>query len=343
MSVTDSTSTTELKQRNAYRLALLIAIALLAGIWPSSTLAHSGPPPVPETLWSTWNVDVLIIFGLTLANWAYIRGTRAIWSRAGRGQGIRYWQFAAGLTGFFAIAVALLSPLDPLSSALFSAHMVQHMLLVAVAPPLLILGDAGVASLWALPRVWRRKIARLWRGTGPMNGIWDAIARPIPVLVIHVLVLWAWHVPALYDAAIRSQLIHVVEHVTLAGTGLLFWWLVIQRGRQAAVGHGLGLLMIFGLVIQKTALGALITFSPNAWYSEHLATTTAWGLTPAEDQQLAGAIMMGPWGLIYLIAAVTVFAGWLRAIERSVDRNERIDDGYLSNRRKHGERAKEWV
>jgi putative membrane protein len=275
--------------------------------------------------------------------WAYTRGVRAIWFRAGRNRGIRYWQVAAGIGGFLVLAIALISPLDPLGSALFSAHMAQHMLLVVVAAPLLILGNVTLPVIWSLPGNWRRKTSGFWHRAGWVTPIWSTVARPLPVLIIHGLVLWAWHVPALYNAAIRSELVHVLEHSTLFGTALLFWWLVIQRGRQAGLNYGMGLLMVFGMVIQKTALGALITFSPSLLYTEHATTTADWGLTPVEDQQLAGAIMMGPGGFVYLIAGVTIFAWWIRAIGHSVDRDERIASGHLATGHEPEGRAKETV
>jgi putative membrane protein len=302
--------------------AIVVMIAL---VMPDVTLAHSGPPPTPDVIWRTWNFEPLTVLVLLLGITAYIRGVRIVWQRAGRNRGIKTWQFAAGLGGFLALVIALISPLDPLSSALFSAHMVQHMLLVAVAPVVLILANVQVPYLWSMPRRWRSAFLALpdrapWLGT-----TWRAIGHPLPVLILHSLVLWIWHVPALYNAAIRSEVIHMLEHATMLGTAALFWWLVIQRGRRSGMSYGIGVLLIVGVVIQKTALGALITFSPGALYGEYATTTAAWGLTPLEDQQLAGAVMMGPWGVVYLVAGVVLFARWVRAIERSVEREERLE------------------
>jgi putative membrane protein len=314
------TQTTE--RGTTSRLLRALVGALAVALTPASALAHSGPPPVPETLWSTWNLDPFILLVLTLAVWAYIRGVRAIWSRAGRGNGVRTWQVAAGLSGYLTIFIALISPLDPLGTALFSAHMAQHILLITVAPLLLVLADVSSTSIWALPAQWRQRIPDLWRQAGSAQGIWRFIARPLPALALHSFVLWAWHVPVLYDAAIRIELIHWIEHLTMFGSAALFWWIALQRGRHAVMNYGVGLLMLFGLVLQKTALGALIAFSPTPWYGEYSATTAIWGLTPFEDQQLAGAVLMGPGGFIYLVVGVTLFAGWFRAMERSGERDE---------------------
>ena len=311
-------------KRREVSLRWLLLAGLMLAATPSATLAHSGPPPVPETLWRTWNFDPAIVLVLTIAVWIYLRGVREIWSRAGRGRGVRIWQVAAALGGYLTIFIALISPLDPLSSALFSAHMGQHILLLTIAPLLLILADVSATSIWGLPTHWRRTIPGIRRRLSFADSTWMVVSLPLLALALQSLVLWTWHVPALYNAAIQSEFIHALEHLTMFGAAALFWWVVLQRGRRADVNYGVGLLMLFALVLQKTALGALISFSPNPWYAEYAATTAAWGLTPFEDQQLAGAVLMGPGSLIYLIIGVALFAGWFRAIERSVDRQDRL-------------------
>ncbi len=103
-------------------------------------LAHGGPPPAPADLWGAWSWEPSVLLALALAAWAYARGLRALWRSAGLGRGVRTWQAAAYAGGLLTVFVALISPLDGLSSALFSAHMVQHLLLMLVAGPALILG-----------------------------------------------------------------------------------------------------------------------------------------------------------------------------------------------------------
>lgn len=312
-----------------YRASLTGGVVLGAGVLfllrPSSAHAHSGPPPVPETLWTTWNFEPIIVLVLAIALSAYVQGVRKLWARAGRNRGVRYRQVAAGLGGFLALGIALISPLDPLSSSLFSAHMFQHMLLITVAPLLFVLAGMSVTSIWALPAPWRRKMPGLWREASALRSTWKLVTRPLSVFALHSLVLWIWHIPLFYNAAIRNELIHMVEHVTMFGTALLFWWVIVQPRSRARISYGIGLMMVFGLVIQKTALGALITFTPTVWYAGHASTTAIWGLTPLEDQQLAGAVLMGPTGVVYLIAGVALLAGWMRAIERSVSRDEQHD------------------
>jgi putative membrane protein len=222
----------------------------------------------------------------------YVRGVRALWARAGRGRGVRVWQAAAFGGGILAVVVALETPLDRLSEALFSAHMVQHLMLMLLAAPLLALGSPRIALAWSLPAT------RLWRLIP---------GRPSAAFALHVVALWAWHVPILYDAALANGAIHAAEHASFLATGVLFWWTLLHRG------YGLGVLYVFGMALQSTVLGALLTFAMAPWYTSHLGSTAAWGLTALEDQQLAGVIMWVPGGLIYLVAALALFGMWLSA------------------------------
>lgn len=238
---------------------------------------------------------VLVVGGL------YARGVHAVWTRAGRGHGIRAWQVATFGTGLLALLVALESPLDGLSADLFAAHMVQHLLLILVAAPLLVLPAPLAGLLWGLPADARRGVVVLGRWLPGWLG------RPAVAFGLHVLAVWAWHLPRLYEAAVANPWVHVAEHACFLGTAALFWWALLHR-RGA---YGAAVLYVFGMAIQSTALGALLTFARSPWYASHLATTAAWGLSPLEDQQLAGLIMWVPGGLIYLAAALGLFGMWL--------------------------------
>lgn len=334
------------ESRGPIRIRLLYpglagCIGLTAALCPPVASAHDDVPPTPETIWSSWNVDPVIVLSLAFGLWLYVRGLRMLWGRAGRNRGIRYVHVAAAMGGFLAVAVALISPLDPLSGALFSAHMVQHLLLIAVAAPLFIVANMNVSYIWALPKSWRRYVGDIQCRVESWQGVWNLVARPIPIILLHSAMLWAWHTPALYVAALRSNVIHAIEHATLFGAALLFWWLVLRRGRRAGIGYGLGLIALFSMVLQGTALGALMTFSATPWYPEYASSAEAWGLTVLDDQQLAGAVMLVPGGMVYVIAGLILFAGWLRAIERSVNREESQAAAYLTPRASDGRNVKE--
>jgi putative membrane protein len=246
------------------------------------------------------------LVAVLLSGGLYWRGVRIVWRRAGRGHVIRTWQVVCFSGALLTVLVALESPLDVLSGELFAAHMVQHLLLLVVAGPLVVLGAPLVPILWALPEPSRR-------GLGSWFLRISRVGRPGVAFALHSAALWAWHIPTLYDAALSNRGVHVLEHVSFLGTAVLFWWAVLDGGR---VGYRYGVLYVFGLALESTVLGALLAFSPAAWYTAHAATTLAWGMTPLDDQQVAGLIMWVPGGSIYLVAALGLFATWLKDTTR---------------------------
>jgi putative membrane protein len=269
----------------------------------------------------------MTLLSLALAAWAYARGVRALWRRAGAGRGIRPWQAAAFAGGLLTLFLALVSPLDALSAALFSAHMVQHLALILVAAPLLVLGAPLLPFLWALPVPARQAIGGWWKRASVLRIGWRALGQPLVVWVLHTAVVWLWHLPGPFQAALASEPVHALEHASFLGTALLFWWTVIHPGARERLGYGPGVLYVFAMSVQSGALGALITFASTPWYPAYGESAPAWGLSPLEDQQLAGLIMWVPAGLVYLSAALVLLAAWLRAEEQAAQRGERPVEG----------------
>ncbi|HEV2149871.1 MAG TPA: cytochrome c oxidase assembly protein [Longimicrobiaceae bacterium] len=296
---------------------VVLALALRAGpAW-----AHTGRPPAPHDVWSAWSWEPGVLLGLGLSAWLYARGVERLWRRAGVGRGIRRWQagcFAAGLATLF---LALVSPLDALGSALFSAHMAQHELLILVAAPLLVLGAPLIPFVWALPPRWRGRAGGVGR-LPAVRAAWGALTHPLTAWSLHAAAVWTWHAPALYQRTLVSEPAHVAQHASFLGTALLFWWVLLHPGRRGALGHGIGVLYVFTTAVYGSVLGALLTFAPAPWYPAYAPSVGAWGLSLLEDQQLGGLVMWVPFGLVYLGAALALFAAWLRAIEREVRRAE---------------------
>jgi cytochrome c oxidase assembly factor CtaG len=174
---------------------------------------------------------------------------------------------------------------------------------------LLALGSPSVALVWGLPRPARR--ARRW---APWR-LWRALARPPVAWVLHALALWSWHLPAAFEAALASPLLHVAEHATLLGTALLLWWSAF--GRRSA--YGVGVLCVFTTALHSGVLGALTTFSPAPWYPTYAAAAIPGGLSPLEDQQLAGLLMWVAAGALYLLTALVLFGLWLGRPPRGLD------------------------
>lgn len=297
------------------------SVAIILALVPAPARAHS-TPATPETLWQTWNPDTIVVAVTLLSAWLYLRGVSALWRRAGAGRGIARWRVACFFAGLLSLVIAVVSPLDALSAALFSAHMAQHLLLILVAAPLLVLGAPLVPMLWALPRDTRRSLTRGWMRQHIVRSIWRGVSTPLVVLMLHAFAIWVWHLPPLYEGAIRHGWLHTLEHAVFLGTGLLFWWTLLPTGGHRRLSPGLGVLYVFAAAMQSGLLGVLMLLSPSAWYPVHAPYVEAWNMTPLEDQQLAGVIMWIPAGAIYTIAALSLFGAWLHATERSTRARE---------------------
>jgi putative membrane protein len=214
-----------------------------------------------------------------------------------------------------ALGLALLSPIDAVGSALFAVHMLQHLLLMNLAAPLLILGMPPLLSLWILPHRWRRPLAHWWRQRLWLHKLGQWCTRPLVVWSAYGATLWIWHAPLFYEAAIRNELIHRAEHSTFLGTALLFWWILIYR-RQSQLRIEVALLLLFTTALHSGLLGALLTFASRPLYRHYLATAPLWGLTALTDQQLAGTLMWIPVGFLYLGTIVGLVGQWLTAMNR---------------------------
>lgn len=270
-------------------------------------LAHAGQPTAPHDLWNAWNLDWALLLGMGTAVWAYRRGRRRAGNR---------WRSRCFVGALAAIGVALVSPLDALSGALASAHMVQHVLLLLVAAPLLALSAPSGTVLRGGPAALRRAAGR-WRRKLGLTGPWRHASRhPATVWLLHVGTVWFWHASKPYDAAVSHEIVHVVEHASFLLTAWAFWRVVIGARDSERVAYGFGVLVVFAMSMQSVFLSALLTFARTPWYSAYATTTQPWGLDPLGDQQLAGVIMWVPAGLVYLAAGLTLVLAWLRQVDR---------------------------
>jgi putative membrane protein len=283
-----------------------------SALLPHVALAHDGRPLLPHDLWSAWSFEPGVIVGLVLTGVLYLTGARALWQSAGVGRGVRRWEAGAFAAGWLMIALALVSPLHELGGVLFSAHMVQHELLMAVAAPLLVLGRPVVVWLWALPLSWRKRLGG-WAAVAPVKRTWGVLTLPLVAWTIHAAAIWLWHIPRLFQATLDSELVHTLQHLSFLGSALLFWWTLLQI-RDGRLGRPVAVIYLFTTAVHTSLLGAILTFSSRVWYPLY-DSTASWGLTPLEDQQLAGLIMWVPAGLAYLIAALAITATWLQEPE----------------------------
>lgn len=237
--------------------------------WALQALPWCGPAATPADLLARWRLDPLLLVSLVL-----MLGLGAMRARRPRA-------FAAG----WAVgALALVSPLCPLSVALFTGRALQHGVLTLVAAPMM---------------AW---------GLGAVRGR----TRALPAAAAFAVALWAWHTPGLYDLTFHSDLAYWAMHASLTGAALWLWTELLAEGE----GYGLaGLLAVLLTCLQEGLLGALLTLSPRPLYGVHAATAAAWGLTPLQDQALGGALMWVPGGAAFLAVALLQFARLLRAPE----------------------------
>jgi putative membrane protein len=256
----------------------------------------------------------MLVSSLVILLAVYAIGLARVWRNAGFGRGIRPVEGLAFATGWLTLVVALSPPLDEWSDRWLAAHMVQHELLMVVAAPLIAVSAPLVALLWAMPPAFRTHAIDIAR-CGPLTYAWRAISAPASVFLLYAVALWIWHVPALYDYALEHEGVHIVQHACFFGISTLFWW-GIAHSRHGRLGYGAAVVYVFATAVHGGVLGALLTISPHVWYSPY-ATHHADGLSPLEDQQLAGLLMWVPASLGFVAGGLILFAAWLRQSDRS--------------------------
>lgn len=284
-------------------------------------ILHEGQPHNWDELALAWSFEPLVVVSLALMALLFAVGLWRLWREAPRRRAVKTWEALCFAGGWLALIIALVSPLHAWGSVLFSAHMTQHEVLMLVAAPLLVLGRPLVVFLWAFPVNWSRRIGNLGK-IGAVSRAWHWLTIPLVAWLVHAVALWTWHVPVLFDAVLHSEWVHTLQHLSFLISALLFWWALIH-GPQGAMGYGAAVLYLFTTSIHSGALGALLTIAGSVWYPSYIGLTNSWGLTPLEDQQLGGLIMWIPAGLVYVIAGLALFAGWLREADVRAARRER--------------------
>jgi putative membrane protein len=287
-------------------------VLIFALLMPDTASAHDLAAEAAHR-W-TWEPFTIVVLVVSAGLWTL--GTRAVWRRAGVGRGVRRWQAVSFGCGLLSLAAALLSPIAWLSTVLFSVHMTQHEILMLVSAPLLVFGHPLFAMLWALPRGAREALGR-WSQGMVVARSWRAATGPFTVFAVHAAVLWIWHAPRLYEAALRNDAIHALEHLSFVVTAALFWWGMIH-GRYGRMGYGVAVLYIFLTAIHSSVLGALMTISPDVLYADYAAAGAPWHVNAIEDQQLAGLLMWVPSGLVFIVFGLALFAAWLGESDKRV-------------------------
>jgi cytochrome c oxidase assembly factor CtaG/ferredoxin len=289
--------------------------------------------PTSQAILSSWSIDVAIVTSLAVSAIVYLRG----WLILHRTSPERFqrWRLFAFAGGIVALWLAIASPLDAFAGLLLSAHMVQHLLLMSVAPPLILLGTPLLPLLRGLPRKFARD------GVGPFL-TWPALSRiakvlthPVNCWMIMALTLCAWHVPAAFDLTLRSPTSHKVEHICFLGAALLFWWPVV-RPFPSRPQWPLWSVPVYLLAadLLNTALSAILTFSDHVLYRSYLEVPRLFGTTALTDQNCAGVIMWVPGSLVFLIPAAVIAMKYLspryRLVRPQIARPETTNEHELT-------------
>jgi cytochrome c oxidase assembly factor CtaG len=248
-----------------------------------------------------WEPSVLV--GLFLLAAGYTALVGPLRQRYAWGEAVPFARQLCFYLGTFFVFVALISPLDDIADRLlFSAHMAQHMLITYVAPPLWLLGLPGWSTAW---------IGR----AGRLGRLFDRLTRPVAAFILFNATMWVWHIPALYDAALRDERLHIVEHLLFMGTAVIAWWPVLQHWPAAsALNANLGKMVYLILsMLPCTGLAALITFAPQPLYLFYMQSPWHWQLavSPMLDQQVGGVVMWIPADMILMLPALVFGNRWL--------------------------------
>jgi len=281
-------------------VALLVLTLAAPAAW-----AHAREGAATD-LWR-WSFEPWVLALLMVSAALYAIGAARLWRHAGLFRGIGARQAAAFAGGWLVLVVALVSPIDAAGAYLFSAHMVQHELLMVVAAPLMVLGRPLAAWAWAFPKAQRHAIGR-WVRVGWWAAFWALITDALAAWILHALALWLWHVPRFFEAALRNEGWHALQHASFLGTALLFWWAVLGHDARSRRTSGLAMVFLFTTMMHTSALGALLTLAPTPWYESYVATTAMLGIDAVQDQQLGGLVMWIPGGFAYVAAGLAMVA-----------------------------------
>src|SRR5271166_169743 len=261
--------------------------------------------PVYQAALRSWAIPPAATFALALTALLYLRGWWLL-----RRAGLPYlpiWRAFSFLLGLFSLWVALDSPIDTLSGFVLTAHMLQHMLLMMVAPPLILLGAPLIPLVRGLPIFAAREFAGPFLNWSVANRIGHTLTNPVCALLLMGGVMFAWHTPALYELALASTSWHEVEHACFFITSIIFWWPVVQPWPSRAQWPRWAMVPYLLVAdLQNTALSAILVFSDRVLYPSYSVVPRLFGFSALEDQVAAGAIMWVVGSLAFVVPAVII-------------------------------------
>ena len=255
-------------------------------------------------LWLQWEGHWDALLGMALVLGAYLLGVGPLRERHNLADSVDSRQVATFTAGMMVVFFALTSPLHILSERfLFSMHMVQHVLLTLIAPPLLVLGTPAWLIRPMLRPNWAFRTARL-------------LTHPITAIALFNIIFSIWHIPALYDSSLTSEAFHALEHIMMVATAMLMWWpLTSNMPELPRLNYPLQLGYLFALSVAQIIVFAIITFAEEPIYDFYVHAPRIWGLTPLLDQQLGGIIMKVGSGIYFLTLLIIIFFKWFNQEE----------------------------
>lgn len=263
-----------------------------------------------------WNFFNPLLVLLALAVGAYFTGLVRLQRRSG-GEAISRSRIFFASAGFTMLFLALVGPFDVYSGDLFFVHMIQHMLLTMAAAPLLLASSPMPAYMWSLPETVRMGVGSTLSGRGLVRRLIALVTRPMFTLPLYVLTLWLWHMPAAYSLALENDYVHFLEHASMFGVGVLFWWPIIGPSPvRSSLSYPQRMIYVMLVVTPMAVLAAFLTLAHDVSYHPYLLTPEHWGISKAEDQGIAGMIMWIPGNVIFLAAVTVIFFKWFDSEEK---------------------------
>lgn len=255
-------------------------------------------------LWLQWEGHWDALLGMALVLGAYLLGVGPLRERHNLADSVDSRQVATFTAGMMVVFFALTSPLHILSERfLFSMHMVQHVLLTLIAPPLLVLGTPAWLVRPMLRPNWAFRAARL-------------LTHPIAAIALFNIIFSIWHIPALYNSSLNSEAFHALEHIMMVATAMLMWWpLASNMPELPRLNYPLQLGYLFALSVAQIIVFAIITFAEEPIYDFYVNAPRIWGLSPLLDQQLGGIIMKVGSGIYFLTLLIIIFFKWFNQEE----------------------------
>lgn len=272
--------------------------------------------PIARAALSSWDWRLEVILLVLLLGTLFWVGWLRLRTISGRGQGRRslgaVWRPLSYTAGLVVISLALMSPLDVLVQQLFFMHMIQHLLLIMIAPVLLLLPNPLPYILWGLPGRARLAVGgalnRLIHKQSATGRLLRKVTGPLAVWFIMIAFIIGWHDPGMYNAALRSELVHDLEHLTMFVAGMLFWWTVTGAGPRLHknLSRPAKVAFVIAAIPPNMALGAALAFSQQPIYTYYSDMPRLWGISVLDDQRLSGIIMWIPGSMMYFMAALAL-------------------------------------